>query len=244
MTGASKAWIKERPRLYRGALAARRVGGHLRRGAAVPLRRGLIQRYLRTHESRRLHLGAGPHAIPGWLNTDIRPASLAIAYLDATKSFPLPDASMDVVFSEHMIEHVPYGDGVRMLRECARVLRPGGVVRIATPDLAAIVGLYRGDLSDEERAYVEWFVERNDVRAVGDRPAFVINHFFTSWGHRFLYDRKTLREALEQAGFEAVTEHRPGESEHPELRGLERHGTVLGDERWNDFETFVLEARR
>ena len=131
-----------------------------------------------------------------------------------------------------------------MLRECARVLRPGGVVRIATPDIGAIVGLYRDELSDEQRAYVEWFLERNDVPADGERSVFVINHFFTSWGHRFLYDRKTLGEALEQAGFRDVTEHRPGESEHPELRGLERHGTVLGDERWNDFETFVLEARR
>lgn len=240
----AKEWIKEHPRAYRGALAARRATGRLRRGAAVGLRRGVIRRYLRGHPSRRLHLGAGPNAIPGWLNTDIHPTSLAIAQLDATKPFPLPDASIDFAFSEHMIEHVPYADGLHMLRECARVLRPGGVVRIATPDLAAILGLYDGDLSDEERAYVDWFVERNDLPVAGDPSVVVINHFFTSWGHRFLYDRRTLGEALERAGLHDVTEHRPGESEHPELRGLERHGTVLGDERWNDFETFVLEARR
>ena len=125
----------------------------------------MIQRYLRDHDTRRLHLGAGPHAIPGWLNTDLYPTSLRIAYLDATRPFPLPDASMDIAFSEHMIEHVSHPAGLHMLRECARVLRPGGIVRVATPDLESIIGLYREELSDEERAYVGWFIARNEVVA-------------------------------------------------------------------------------
>ena len=93
----------------------------------------MIKRYLRDHDTRRLHLGAGPHAIPGWLNTDLYPTSLRIAYLDATRPFPLPDASMDIAFSEHMIEHVSHPAGLHMLRECARVLRPGGIVQWRLP---------------------------------------------------------------------------------------------------------------
>ena len=49
------------------------------------------------------------------------------------------------------------------------------------------------------------------------------NRAFHGWGHQFLYNRQTLTLSLETAGFERVTFHRYGESERPELRGLERH---------------------
>jgi predicted SAM-dependent methyltransferase len=220
-----------------------RARSRLRRMIALAMRPRVTRSYLEAPPPHRLHLGAGPAPIPGWLNTDVAPVSLRITYLDATRRFPFPDASIDLVFSEHMIEHVSYDAGLHMLRECARVLRPGGRVRIATPDVDVILGLQRSELSREQREYVEWFFAQNEMTASA-RPIFVLNGFFYGWGHRFLYDRRTLRESLERCGFSDVQEHRPGESEHPELRGLERHGSVLGSERWNRFETMVLEARR
>jgi predicted SAM-dependent methyltransferase len=49
----------------------------------------------------------------------------------------------DYVFSEHMIEHVSYAEGLLMLRECLRVLKPGGRIRIATPSLEVLLDLYK-----------------------------------------------------------------------------------------------------
>ena len=57
--------------------------------------------------------------------------SLRVVYMDATEPFPLPSQSFDAVHCEHVIEHVAYEAGMTMLRECRRVLRPGGVLRIA-----------------------------------------------------------------------------------------------------------------
>jgi predicted SAM-dependent methyltransferase len=51
------------------------------------------------------------------------------------------DNTFDYIFSEHMIEHVDHDGAVAMLRECYRVLKPGGTICMATPDLAVIVGL-------------------------------------------------------------------------------------------------------
>ena len=98
-----------------------------------------IHAYLRTHRVRKLQLGAGGNVHPGWLNTDIADYKREheIVYLDARKPFPFPDASFDLVSSEHMIEHLSYPEGLHCLRECLRVLRPGGVVRLATPSLDA-----------------------------------------------------------------------------------------------------------
>jgi len=101
-----------------------------------------IRAYLAAHDVRALQLGAGPNALDGWLNTDIAPSRRGIAYLDATRPFPLEDETFDYVFSEHQIEHIEARHALPMLRECFRVLKPGGRLRIATPDLAVVIGLY------------------------------------------------------------------------------------------------------
>ena len=135
--------------------------GAAKRALGVLRRRRRIERYLRSHEIRKLHLGAGENVRPDWLNTDLhdygRPQELV--YLDARKPFPLPDASFDLVFSEHMLEHLSYGDGLACLRECRRVLRPKGRIRIATPSLEQLARLYHAELSDVQRRYVRWAIE-------------------------------------------------------------------------------------
>ena len=52
----------------------------------------------------------------------------------------------------------------------------------------------------------------------------MINHHMRAWGHTFLYDDQVLRNAFAEAGFAAITECSFGESTHPELRQIERHG--------------------
>jgi hypothetical protein len=58
-----------------------------------------------------------------------------------------------------------------------------------------------------------------------------------------LYDAKTLKSAIEESGFANVKRVSPGESEDKELRAVESHGKLIGDEN-NHFETMVMEAIR
>jgi predicted SAM-dependent methyltransferase len=196
-------------------------------------RRRSIAEYLRATDERRLHLGAGEHVLPGWLNTDLHDYGRQdLVYLDARERFPLPDASFDAVFSEHMIEHLTYAEGQRCLRECFRVLRPGATIRIATPSLQRLAALYDG--GDLERRYLAWAAGTLEPELRAPLPGAVLNNFFRSWGHRFIYDPQTLRHALLEAGFVDV-EERP-------LGDLEGH---LGEQpEFNEYETFVLEGHR
>jgi predicted SAM-dependent methyltransferase len=203
-----------------------------------------IHAYLRTHPVRKLQLGAGGNVHPGWLNTDIADYKREheIVYLDARKPFPFPDSSFDFVFSEHMIEHLRYPEGLRCLRECHRVLRPGGRIRLATPSLSRLASLYGDDLTDVQRRYIQWSTDSFVDHADGYEPGYVLNNFFRSWGHEFIYDEQTLRQALASAGFVDIEEWPIGESAEAELAGLERH---LPDEgEFNEYETLVVEARR
>ena len=100
-----------------------------------PRTRFLIDDYLNTNQSRKLHIGAQANILEGWLNVDIYTgASDRVAYMDATKPFPFPDATFDYIFSEHMIEHIEYYEVSFMIKECYKVLKKGGKIRIATPD--------------------------------------------------------------------------------------------------------------
>jgi predicted SAM-dependent methyltransferase len=54
-------------------------------------------------------------------------------FLDATTPFPFDCGTFDYIYCEHMIEHISWQKGQTMLRECHRVLKPRGVMRIATP---------------------------------------------------------------------------------------------------------------
>lgn len=54
---------------------------------------------------------------------------------DVTQGLPFQNNEVDGVYSEHFIEHLSQTDGIGFLRECRRILKPGGTIRIATPDL-------------------------------------------------------------------------------------------------------------
>jgi len=94
-----------------------------------------IGTYFVSCEISKLNIGAGPFPLRGWFNTDIRPVSREVFYLDASEEFPFADQTFDYVFSEHLIEHLTYEEGLSMLSESYRILKPHAKLRVATPDL-------------------------------------------------------------------------------------------------------------
>lgn len=141
-----------------------------------------------------------------------------------------------------MIEHISLEGGRKALSECHRVLKVGGVIRIATPNLARLLELYKEPLSSTAASYLKWALEFNSL-APELGPCGVVNKFVRSWGHTFIYDSATLALVLQGSGFEVLRESRPNESFDPQLVSLEQHGTEIGDAA-NEFETMIVEAVR
>jgi predicted SAM-dependent methyltransferase len=182
---------------------------------------GQITHYLETHPIRKLHIGSHEKTLVGWLNTDLCPLSDQVLFMDATQTFPFNTGTFDYVFHEHMIEHLDYKKGQHMLSECLRVLKPGGLMRAAFPDLRVLVELYRDNKTEEQEKYIAFNVDSYlpDIRIYED--VFVINNFVRNWGHQFIYDFKCFKRAIESVGFINVAQCDFGESPHEELRHLE-----------------------
>lgn len=164
-------------------------------------------------------------------------------FLDVTKRFPFDDCTFDYIMCEHLIEHLQYKDGLYMLSECFRVLKPFGKIRISTPDLHFLIELYSENKTDLQERYIRSSVDSflPDVKNYSD--TFVINNFFQAWGHKFIYDYKTLKNMLENSGFINVTRHNVLESTDENLRGIELHGNQISEE-FNKLESLILEAQK
>jgi predicted SAM-dependent methyltransferase len=87
-----------------------------------------------------LNVGAGRRPIPGFVSLDIPSARYHEdehdfeTYDIRRDALPYADGSVDLIYCSHVIEHIEDVHAFRFLREAARVLRPGGVLRISTPD--------------------------------------------------------------------------------------------------------------
>jgi predicted SAM-dependent methyltransferase len=214
-------------------------------GACIPQARARrpyqIRKYLRNAEDfTGLQIGAGTHQLPGWLKTDLYP-NWAAVYLDATKRFPFADATFDYVVAEHIIEHISHESAQRMLQECHRVLKEGGVLRVSTPNIELTHRLMHSPLTSELQRYVSWSNHMYGGPDNLDSPIHVVNRLQHEWGHQFLYDENTLTVSFRKAGFIQVDRCSPRKSVHWPLVNIDSHGEVIGEE-FNELESLILEA--
>ena len=94
--------------------------------------------------SLKVNLACGPVFIIGddWLNLDFAAHSPDVLRANLLTSMPITSDSVQLVYSSHFIEHIPKPDVDGFLRECLRILQPGGVLRLVLPDLQEMARTY------------------------------------------------------------------------------------------------------
>lgn len=93
-----------------------------------------------------VNLGCGGCFHPDWVNFDFVSQSPEVIQHDLRERLPLDDGSCAVVYHSHVLEHLPRPAAPHFLRECNRLLAPGGLLRILVPDLETIARLYLENL--------------------------------------------------------------------------------------------------
>jgi predicted SAM-dependent methyltransferase len=146
-----------------------------------------------------LHLGCGGINAPGFVNVDgmSAPHIHIVGPIDDLGVFA--DASVDLVYASHCLEHFSYHHVGAVLREWTRVLRPGGMLRIAVPDVALVVKRYQLGVPLEE----------------------LLGHLYGEQTYRFNFhyagfDHALLKRHMEEAGVREVMPWQPDVVEdHP-----------------------------
>lgn len=163
---------------------------------------------------RRLNWGCGRNPEPGWINSDLKDGPGVDLSCDIRSGLPLETGSMDYVVSVHALPEIPYPELVPTLSELRRVLRPGGTLRLALPDLDRGIAAYqRGD-----RDY--FLVPDADARSVGAK--FVLQMIWYGYS-RTLFTHDFIGEQLERAGFDRIVRcaFRRTASPYPEIVDLD-----------------------
>lgn len=205
-----------------------------------------LKHYLQNNDSPKLQLGAGNNILPGWFNTDYFPRP-DISFMDVTKTFPIPPTSFKFIFTEHHIEHISYKDAVFMLKECYRILKPGGIIKIDTPDLYNSLRFYmdenlnNGEFADHSNEYLySGFYSAVNFIPVDDySKAHEVNNMFYNYEHKFIYDFESLKRVLQHAGFINIKDCSQQDSAYPEFQNIKSHNSKL-----DIFFTVSVEAEK
>ena len=154
--------------------------------------------------ARHLHLGCGPKYLPGFVNVDANLFNKLDLWLDVRNGLPFPSNSVDSIYSTHMFEHF-YPDELQLLlRDCQRVLKPGGGVRLIVPNLASAISAY-------SQKQINWF-EASFPRHFDSLGGRFSNFVFCDGQHRTAFDFTYMDEVLRQSGFHEVEESAEGKS--------------------------------
>lgn len=213
----------------------------------IKSQKNIINSYLKNSEIKKMQIGCGPNLFEGWLNTDLN-CNDKIAYLNAGAKFPIESDTFDFVYSEHLFEHLKVEQQLNMLSESYRILKKGGILRIAMPNIDYLFSLFANPTLPENIDYVEWYVNnmphlkavKNLVIDKDKHYIYVINNFFKAWGHQVIHDVSSVSKLALQCNFSQVRECAVGESEVSLFQNIEKHGTIL-PARINLLETMVVE---
>jgi len=159
----------------------------------------------------KLHLACGTNILPGWTNVDLEPQAASVIRADLTRPLPFADGSVDVIYSEHFIEHIPKQAAYAFVGQCFQKLKPGGRIRVSTPNLARLTRQYEYGKTDS------W---RNILWAPETR-ADMVNEGTTFWGHKYLYDWPEIEKMFRKMGFVDISRQKWGNSSAEALNRLE-----------------------
>ena len=181
-------------------------------------------------EFARLNVGCGQTPTPGWRNFDYSPSvrlarrpiltrllralglldnaqwgniqycrSSDIQWADCTR-LPLPDGSAEVLYSSHMLEHLDRQQSEKFLHEAFRVLIPGGIPRLAVPDLHLFVAEYV-DNGDGDRLLGRMHMNMSRPGTFAQRLRYLL---VGPRNHLWMYDAASLGRLLAACGYGEV----------------------------------------
>ena len=174
-----------------------------------------------------MNFGCGwEQKFPGWINVDLKVEAAPDVIANLGRGLPFASACADFIYTESFIEELSLAQGRNFLRECRRIIKPGGVMRLLTADLEKFA-----------RSYLQqpdWLVETWDITTGVPRETSgaceVVNLGIRLAG-TFFYDRPTFRQIAGECGFRVEDVEYKRSSEHAELRDLDIRCRRIGARR-------------
>jgi len=145
-----------------------------------------------------LELGSGAKkGANGWTTVDLGGADICH---DLTKGIPLPNASVDRIYTSPMLEHIPFNDLVSFIKECYRVLKLGGELSVCVPNAGNYINAYveKRQFSERDKCYLPAIV---DTGSCIDQVNYIA---YMGGQHNYLFDEENLINTIKTSPFKSV----------------------------------------
>jgi SAM-dependent methyltransferase len=212
---------------------------------------------------KKINLGCGPVGKNDWLNIDwgvlaflhtsplflklltmfrLLPAEYNVKWpgnlklYDCRKKLPFEDSSVDYIYTSHFLEHLKRFEAEKILKECWRVLKDGGILRVVVPDLGIILKKYA---EKDKQFFIDAFYRDNREVAKNLTLADLLSGVFYPEAnklrptrfkkiaalfirpHLWMYDSDSLTQLLRSAGFKTIEKKKYREGNVPDLEVLD-----------------------
>lgn len=207
----------------------------------------------------KLNLGCGNNTPEGWINIDgswnvllakwpffrrflkilhLIPSSVSdvrwesnIIFHDVRKNLPFADGTVDIIYSSHLIEHLYLSESKVHLKDCYRVLKKEGIIRIVVPDLKFIISEYIKNSENDKLVKADILCKKLLMRAEDPPRGSFMYRLYTCMkdlhSHKWQYDADSLIYHVKNAGFRNVNECSFLESKIPDIHAIEQPERVL-----------------
>ena len=154
----------------------------------------------------KLELGSGKiKGKDGWTTVDIDGADIN---WDLKRGIPLPNNSVDKIYSSHLLEHIPYEQLIILLKKCRSVLKVGGEFSVCVPNFRFYIDSYKeGKMFKERETW--WQQGLIDTGSAIDQLNYIA---YMNDEHKYMFDEENLVNTLKKAGFSNVKLREFGES--------------------------------
>jgi SAM-dependent methyltransferase len=145
----------------------------------------------------------------GWVNLDYASFSRDVSQANLLGRLPLPDNSAELVYSSHFLEHIPRDLVKHFLGECLRLLKPGGVLRLAVPDLENLCRSYLSHRDRGEHAQADFVVIELLDQCVRRDPGGELLRYFQALKLHPLGQREKISFVQERIGQDGMNDAQP-----------------------------------
>ena len=165
-------------------------------------------------KKRFLEIGPGEDRIPGFETLDITPKRNVDYVRDCAKKMPFGNCTFDIVYSSHVLEHIPWYQVEEVLREWVRILKPGGYMEIWVPDGIKICKAFvDAELFGNDYIHLDGWYKFNPEK---DPCLWAAGRIYTygdgrgnpkspNW-HRSLFSPRYLKLLLARAGLQNIAD--------------------------------------
>jgi predicted SAM-dependent methyltransferase len=181
----------------------------------------LVAAKLSSRSPLQLNIGCGTLPLDGWINIDLIGLPVDLRW-DIHSTLPFKENTVDAIFHEHVMEHIDACHGYFFVKDCYRVLKPGGVLRIVMPDASKYIRSY----IDPEHQFI------NSWRPGRPTPMMALQEEFYGFSHRAIYDFDTVELFCKVAGFSEIESKTFGDSRL----------SPCPDSEWRITDSFYTEA--